>query len=155
MRGTSASAKSEKTVCCLKQSHCTCTINLLCRLFIKRGSSYIFTKGRVQKKKKYGNFHKGGGGQTRSAFFFCILNSSRNALKKNFLCGGGTPPKKYPKGPPFGYFGKIFHISKKSPKIKKSQGSPLWIFWEIFINLKKISNNGLLLKKNKILFSIL
>ena len=56
---------------------------------------------------------------------------------------------------PFGNFGKFFQSSKKSPKIKKSQGSPLWIFWEIFINLKKISNNGLLLKKNKILFSIL
>ena len=63
---------------------------------------------------------------------------------------GGTPPKKHPKGPPFGNFGKFFQSSKKSPKIKKSQGSPLWIFWEIFINLKKISNNGLLLKKNKI-----
>ena len=95
-----------------------------------------------------------GGGQTRSAFFFCILNSSRNALKKIFY-QGGVPPKKNSKGPPFGYFGKIFKISKKSPIIKKSQGSPLWIFWEIFQNFKKISNNGLLLKKNKILFSIL
>ena len=86
----------------------------------------------------------------------CVRLVSNIHIHYNFfLCGGGTPPKKYPKGPPFGNFGKFFQSSKKSPKIKKSQGSPLWIFWEIFINLKKISNNGLLLKKNKILFSIL
>ena len=42
---------------------------------------------------------------------------------------------------------KILKISKKSQIIKKSQGSPLWIFCEIFQNFKKISNNGLLLKK--------
>ena len=55
-------------------------------------------KGRVQ-KKKYGNFHK-----------------SRNALKKIYW--RGVPPKTNPKGPPFGYFGKILKKSpiKKNPK---------------------------------------
>ena len=71
---------------------------------------------------------------------FCILNSSRNAFKKNFL-GGGYPQKKNPKGPPFGYFGNFFKISKYIPIIEKSQGSPLWIFWKNFQNFKKNSNN--------------
>ena len=108
-------------------------------------------------KKKYGNFHKGGGVKPVSHFFFFFLYPQfiQKCIKKIFLLGGGYPRKKNPKGPPFGYFGKIFKISKKSPIIKKSQGSPLWIFWEILQNFQKISNNGLLLKKNKILFSIL
>ena len=96
---------------------------------------YNIIKGRVQ-KKKYGNFHKRGGVKPVPHFFFCILNSSRNALKKFFL-GGGYPQKKNPKGPPFGYFGNFFKISKYIPIIEKSQGSPLWIFWKNFQNFKK------------------
>ena len=94
------------------------------------------------------------GGQTRSAFFFFLFLYPRfiqKCIKKNFY-EGGVPPKKIPRVSPLDIFEKI---SKKSPMIKKSQGSLLWIFWEFFQNFKKISNNGLLLKKNKILFSIL
>ena len=76
-------------------------------------SKWIMTMGRVQ-KKKYGNFHKGGGSNP-FRIFFCILNSSRNALKK--ILWGGVPPQ------------------------KKSQGSPLWIFWKFFQNFKIYSNN--------------
>ena len=46
-----------------------------------------------------------GGGQTRSAFFFIFLYPK--FIQKCIL--------KNPKGPPFGYFGKIFKFSKKSP----------------------------------------